>query len=442
MGSLAGTAQGFRKLLPILLLLWVPLSAWAGSGPGSKILLSFWCDHCPTQANDVLPGSLDDKGKPRRNPMLQEQLSALNVVAYAFLQVNKQGRVYFAHPRTDLGPSDVKGYCAHHPGSCPDASSARNGSFAAFSGLDNSRHTLKKIVSIGGAGHFTSFRNAVAHPKAFVDSVVALAGAYHLDGVDLDDEPPAFFDQRSGSGLLELVKALRAKLGPAAFISVDIPSDRETLRSIDNPTLQSWHDNLAEMAESAYLSVMGYGFHAPFHPGAATGNFANLYSDPNEPLLSNYYHSSDTQTIEYLTFLGVPPSKIILGFPATAFIYGGVEAKPGTHGLYQPFDKKDTPLGDLRRGIASYRSVQKYLDNGFTRHYVLVDGKDSAVYAFNRAKKQWITYEDPATIAAKAHYVIIKDLAGLMMWNLSLDAPEANSRSLLRSAHGALHSSK
>jgi len=96
----------------------------------------------------------------------------------------------------------------------------------------------------------------------------------------------------------------------------------------------------------------------------------------------------------------------------------------------------------LQRGIASYRSVQKYLDNGFTQHYVLVDGKDSAVYAFNRAKKQWISYENPATIAAKAQYVIIKGLAGLMMWNLSLDAPETDHRSLLRSAHSALDANK
>lgn len=442
MGNLQRTVRRFRGASALLLLLCFPLSAWAGSGQNGKILLAFWCDHCPTQASDPLPGSLNGKGAPRQNPALQDQLSALNVVAYAFLQVDKQGQVYFAHPRTDLGPSDVKGYCLQHPGSCPDASTARHGSFAAFAGLDNRHHTLKKIVSIGGAGEFASFRHAVAHPKVFVDSVVALVRAYHLDGVDLDDEPPAFFGKQAGSGLVDLAKALRASLGPTAFISVDIPSDRETLRSIDNPTLHSWHDNLARMAKAAYLSVMGYGFHAPFHPGAATGNFANLYSDPNEPLLSDYYHSSDSQTIKYLTFVGVPPSRIILGFPATAFIYGGVEAKPGTHGLYQPFDRKDTPLGDLRRGIASYRSVRKYLDKGFTQHYVLVDGKDSAVYAFNRAKKQWITYENPATIAAKAHYVLAKGLAGLMMWNLSLDAPETDHRSLLRSAHIALRLGK
>lgn len=110
--------------------------------------------------------------------------------------------------------------------------------------------------------------------------------------------------------------ALRRVLGRQAFISIEVPGDWETLRSIDCPSDSRCRDNFARIAADAYISVMGYGYHSPLYPGPVTGNDSNLYGDSHEPLLAGFDHVSDNQAIEYLRFIGVPADRVLLGFPA------------------------------------------------------------------------------------------------------------------------------
>ena len=132
-----------------------------------------------------------------------------------------------------------------------------------------------------------------------------------------------------------------------AFVSIEVPGDWETLRSIDCPADTRCRDNLALIAANGYVSLMGYEYHGPYSPGSVTGNDSNLYSDPDEPLLPKFYHGSDDQAVGYLTFRSVPTGKILLGFPAYFVSYGGVEALPGSNGLYQPFDRAHTATYDV-----------------------------------------------------------------------------------------------
>lgn len=405
-----------------------------------RILMTYWSDNVARFAGYPMPGSLDPSGAVQTNQPMQRQLDLINVLAYAFLRVDAAGKVYFANPAIDLSAADLRQFCPRHQASCPHPASASAGSFSAFARLTNRHHSLLKVVSIGGRGSQSTMDNALDHPESFVRSVSSLIDAYHLDGIDLDFEPDSFFRSGQGERYAQLVAALRRALGEQAFMSIEVPGDWETLRSLDCPSDSRCRDNLELIAAHAYVSLMGYGFHAPSYPATVTGTASNLYSDPHEPLLAGFYHVSDNRAVEYLTFMGVPPERILLGFPAHFVCYGGVVAPPGGNGLYQPFDRASTRTYDLRglKGIGSDRVAWRLLNSGFAAHHLLIDGKLSAVYAYNAASRAWMSYDDAASVAAKGAYVVARHLGGMMMWELGEDMPVNSPQSLLGSAHRAL----
>jgi len=423
----------------IPLLVFAMRTATAAAEPAHEILMTFWSDDTTNHPDYPLPGSVDATGVALKNAAFLRQLDAIDVLAYAFLQVDGAGEVYFRNPTVDLSASDSQGFCHQNPAACPKSQSAQAGSFDAFAHLTNRPRTLKKIISIGGAGSQGPFDNALGHPEVFVRSAVALIHAFGLDGIDLDFEPDAFFGPKQGEQIARIIADLRKGLGEQAFISIELPGDWETLRSFDCPAGSRCHNNLGVVAQGAYVSLMGYDFHGPEY-SPVTGHHANLYSDQDEPLLAGFYHLSDQQAAEYLTFRRVPASRILLGYPAYFVAYGGVEASPGTHGLYQPFDKSRTPAYDLggAKGRGSYRVAETLLKSGFTEHGVLVNGRLSAVYAYDPASRQWLSYDNAALVASKARYVVAKHLAGMMMWEIGEDLPLSSPKSLLKSAHTTL----
>jgi chitinase len=416
--------------------------AWAADAARNHpppILMTYWSHNTTRFAGYPVPGSLAASGAAQTNPEMQRQLDAINVLAYAFLQADTAGEVYFDNPATDLSAGDVQQFCRQRPTACPRAGAAAAGNFSAFARLNNRNHTLQKIISIGGGGSQSTLDNALNHPVAFVRSAAFLIRAYHLDGIDLDFEPDEFFGPGQGERYAQIVASLRQALGPAAFISIEVPGDRETLRSIDCPADTRCRNYLALIAADGYVSLMGYSYHAPDYPGTDTANDSNLYADPDEPLLPRFYHVSDNEAVEYLTSRSVPAEKLLLGFPAYFVSYGGVDAPAGSSGLYQPFDRSRTVAYDLgSKGEGTYRAAQRLLESGFVPHRLLIGGRLSAVYAYSASLHQWISYDDSASIAAKADYVIARHLAGMMMWEIGEDVPADSRQSLLRSAHQAL----
>lgn len=428
--------------------LWLPfalltLSVTVAHASGSPVrfpLMTYWSHNLTRYPNFPVPGSLTRTGRRQDNPVFRAELRDINVLAYAFLKVNSSGSIYFSRPSVDLSAADRRGFCSEYPRSCPNAARAAEGSFRAFAKLQNSRGTLEKIISIGGANSQKTMDHALDHPAAFVRSVLALVLAYHLSGVDLDFEPDSFFFGPQGKQFVAVTSALRSALGPQAFISIELPLDWETLRSVDCAGTSGCAHNLAALARVAYLSLMGYAIHLPSYPGPAlTANDSNLFPDPNEPLRAGFDHVSDVQAIDYLTFLGVAPNRILLGFPAIITTYYGV-THPGAHfGLYQSFVRS---LQDRQHPVSRYRDVPSRLKSGFIIHYLRTNHFISATFAYDRRLGEWMSFDDPASVAAKAHYVTTHHLGGMMMWEIGDDAPTGSHWSLLTAAHHALSESR
>lgn len=416
----------------LLLILILPVApAVAASSPW---LMTFWSDNTAHYPVFPVPGSFNASGKARRNAAFTADLNHIDVLAYAFVEVDASGAVYFRRPAVDLSRQDARRFCGSHPSACPDLKRAAQGSFDAFARLQNRAGTLRKIVSVGGQNSQRTLDNALAHPGRFVRSVTALVRAYHLDGVDLDFEPNSFFLGHQGRQLVAVARALRRALGAGAFLSLELPTDWETLRSIECTGTTGCAHNLAALARVAYLALMAYAVHMPLYPGPAlTANDSNLFSDPNEPLVAGFDHISDVQAIDYLTFLGVPADRLLLGVPAFSVTYAGVTHPGPRFGLYQPFTRAITG-----KGVGSYRDVPGLLRSGFTLHYVRDDHTISAAYAYDRSTGRWMSFEDPASIAAKARYVLRHHLGGMTLWQIAQDLPPGRGRSLLAVAHTVL----
>lgn len=400
------------------------------------VVMSYWgyLDSKPLQsAQDnrnlsyPISGSMDNKGKIVQNEDLQKKLNLINILAYAFLHVNKNGFVHFQDSYIDLSKED-NNFCNKNKQICVDSYKRYNpslGNFNAFSKLENKSKSLKRIISIGGAGDEDSFYYAINHVNNFVDSVSTIIKHYNLDGADLDFELRALFTPDQSKKLTFLVTQLRKKLGKSAIIILTTAPDMETLHSIG---MENW-EIIAKYVN--YVSVMDYDFHTAFYKPYYTGYNSNLYSDPNEPELHYYYHISCDQSIKYLTFLGVPSSKILLGFPVYGLSYGGVPAE--NNGMFQKFNPKLTPTFDNKgAGRLKYKTIIGLLHSGFTQHASYFNGHISGVWAYNPTTKELITYDNTRLVKEKAEYIKNKKLGGAMCWLINYDAPASSNDSLLK----------
>lgn len=333
------------------------------------------------------------------NKQFRDKLDRLNVIAYAFLHANQDGAVILQ----GSAEADLK----------------------RFSSLNNQQTRLKKIVSIGGADDKTSFFYAIKNPDHFVNSISKVIDHYKLSGLDLDFEIDRLFTPEEANGYVELIDQLRKKLGPKKLLSMTTIIDQATLQSMgrDNWSNISNHVN--------FVSMMCYDFISPVSQPPYTAIASNLYPIKTAPRLLPNANSSCDQSITYLTMLGMPVSKIILGIPAYAVAYGGVT--PENDGLFQPFNPAQTPVFDnMGQGLLRYSTVLHLNKKGFKEHTIMSNGDINGVWSYNQDKRQFITYDNPDSIRNKIHYILKKKLAGVMMWRVGQDVPIDHAQSLLK----------
>lgn len=64
----------------------------------------------------------------------------------------------------------------------------------------------------------------------------------------------------------------------------------------------------------------------------------------------------------------------------------------------------------------AYRDIPKLLRSDFALHYLRMNGIVSAANAYGKQSGQWMRFDDPASIVAKAHDVTTDLLGGMLMW--------------------------
>ena len=283
---------------------------------------------------------------------------------------------------------------------------------------------LKIVLSLGGWDGSAGFSDAAASDesrRAFARSCADLAAEHGLDGVDLDWEYPV---SGGASGVVHrpqdrenftlLLRALRQALdrqgrrdGRRYVLTVAGAAGGGYLNNIEPKAV-------AETVDHIFL--MAYDLHGPWD--AATGFNAPLYQPAEAP--SRWRSSVDGGVSAWLD-RGVPAEKLVLGMPLYGYIYQGVASR--NNGLYQSFSSA--------RSVSWDRVKSDWLSQGAYRQ--LRHGEAQVPYLYgNRA---FLSYDDPASIAAKADLARRRGLGGVGFWELSQDS----GGELVQSAWSAWH---
>lgn len=294
-------------------------------------------------------------------------------------------------------------------------------SLLKITGLKKQHPHLKVLVSLGGWGGCKTcsevFKSEV-NRKAFAASVLSILKKYDADGIDLDWEYPAIsgfpghpYSPEDKQSFTSLIEELRITMGDTYELSFAAGGfDRFLVESVE------WNKIMPLLNR---VNVMSYDLVGGY--SKTTGHHTALYPNPMQ-------ERSAVRAVQYLDSIGVPLDKIVIG----AAFYGRVweNVSHQNHGLYQS--------GNFLKGIG-YPEIEDMLSeekNGFQIYW---DTVSMAPYAYSSVLGQFVTYDDPKSIASKVQFVKDKKLGGIMFWELANDKPK---KGLLDAIHQAVHSTE
>jgi chitinase len=371
---------------------------------------------------------------------------ALTVLNYAFLDICWDGR--HGHPESGgLAPCIDAGGRTTPP---------RDGALvlgnleldprnlAALRELRKVNPDLALVASVGGWTWSNRFSDMAASPQTradFIESVVAFLRRQAFDGIDLDWEypgeigvpcPPAHTCQRPEDkrNFATLVREVRTALDAAGRADgkrylATIAAGADDKFVFDSMGSAAW---LVELAASLdWINLMTYDYHGSWE--TVSGLNAPLARDPRDPtpVDARTPVNIDATVSRYLA-IGIPPRKLALGLPFYGKGWAGCPAGPRGDGLYQrcagmarSADGSTFTFADLvHEGYLGRdtRGDHTVGGRGFVRHW---NSAALVPHLYDAATGVFITYDDEASIRAKAAYLKLKGLRGAMFWELHAD---------------------
>lgn len=268
---------------------------------------------------------------------------------------------------------------------------------------------LKVEISAGGwaAGGFSEAAGTAAGRKAFADSAAQMLADHDADGLDIDWEYPGHdesgiaaspADRRNFTLLLQAVRAALDAAGAAHHrhytLSIAV-ADGPFVSGIDLAAVNRYVD---------WFNMMTYDFCNSMTPD--TCHHTGLHASRLAPAAAR----TTGRAVRQFLAAGVPAGKLVIGAAFYAREFGGV--KPAHDGLYQPYRKY---IGAIPWPRLKADFIGK---QGFVRQW---DARADAAWLWNAGTRTFISYDDPASIAAKAAFVKAHHLGGIMYWEQSLD---------------------
>ncbi len=264
---------------------------------------------------------------------------------------------------------------------------------------------LKVLLSIG-SGAPEAFSNGAStkeNRKKIAQSCASLISKYDLDGIDYDWEYPCCPSNGIASSpndkenFTELCREIRTALDKITskhcLFTIAAGGDAFYLDFTEMDKVQQYLD---------YVFVMTYDLRCGFH--SLTGHHTNLYRSTGD-----LFRTSCKDALTLFNKAGVPMEKLVLGValysrqwldvPATN---NGFLQLVSTHGGYGP----------------NYTKLKSdFIDkNGYVRYW---DDEAKAPYLFNG--NNFITYDDPQSVAAKCDYAKEINCAGAFAWEYGCD---------------------
>ncbi|KAJ2063484.1 hypothetical protein GGI17_001700 [Coemansia sp. S146] len=301
----------------------------------------------------------------------------------------------------------------------------------------------KVLVSLGGWTGSKYFSPILKDPKKrnrMIDQMMQWMQEYGFDGWDVDYEYPGrqgdschAFDAREDTpNFLQFLKDLRHRIDSEFGAGTKMITVATRFQPFDGP--QGPMSDVSEFAKYVdYFNPMLY-------------DFNGVWSDttgPNAPLdytKGKALQFSFKSSIQSWIDAGIPASKINAGLP----FYGRTVTANGdmanSRDMYQPLSKT-IPRGDgddkeesdiSCGGPKLFSGIWKYAN---LRSEGVLDAPDSATapwarqydnatntpWLFNKETRDFVSYDDTASIGAKAEFAAEKGLAGVMIWPITND---------------------
>lgn len=273
---------------------------------------------------------------------------------------------------------------------------------------------LKVLLSVGGAGENNGFSEMVvdhASRKVFIKSIKSILRNYTLDGIDLDWEFPAIHLQhnykaaRERQHFSQLLREIRMEY---------IREKRDYLLTVAIAAPQTIVDVSYDVDQINlyvdFANIMTYDFHyySKFTP--FTGLNSPLYARANEELYLA------TLNINYTVWMyiakGLDENKIVVGIPTYGHTFQLVnENNPNVGSPASGFGS----VGGL--GFVNYPDVCAFLGGmGVSQRW-----EEAALVPYLYSGREWISFESPRSVAAKADYIKARGLRGAMIYSLNAD---------------------
>ncbi|KAH6681050.1 chitinase [Plectosphaerella plurivora] len=312
-----------------------------------------------------------------------------NHVYYAFANVTPDGGVFLSDEWADAG-APVDGV---------------QGGLGSLMYLKEQHPHLQVVLSIGGGASAAVFPIVAGNTLTrdnFARSAKGLVDASGLDGIDVVWEYPS--NAQQGNDLLALLATVRLHMPDDQYVlTTALPASRAVLQHIPLRSAAEYLD---------FVNLMAFDFAGPW--AAKSGHHSQLYGLHRD-------EESGSACVQFMTAAGFPSKKILLGIPLYGRSFLGA-AGPGhkyrgAGGDNGTFDYKRLPRSGAKEAI---------------------DKKAVAAFSLG-GDGGFVSYDNPDTVKAKAHFVKSKGLGGLFYWNGPADGK--GSRSLVAAGFGALHSS-
>ena len=282
---------------------------------------------------------------------------------------------------------------------------------------------LKVMLMIGGwGGHadgFSEMAKSAAKRTEFCQSVKKLIDQHKLDGVDIDWEyPTQSADNETGCDPMDtqnfnlVLKELREILGTSKIISY--------ASSSSHPEYVDWATAINYID---YVNVMTYdmgaapkGHNSPLHKG------------------DRFTHSSWDQAVEKHEKYKVPKNRQVMGVP----FYGKAEKNPSDADKVFVDSKGKLGYSIKYRDIVPVLQDGKYMGVVLNRKLHRVwDTRSMVPFLADDTGRNFLSYDDPESVAAKGAYVVTNGHLGAMFWEYRSDTDDhALLKSLVKAIYG------
>jgi len=259
--------------------------------------------------------------------------------------------------------------------------------------IKNKGH-IKVVLSVGGwgAGGFSPAVATAEGRELVSQTLVDIVNDYGFDGIDLDWEYPC--DDVAGIeaspddkvNFTYWVQLLRKKLGPDKILSMAAGGMQSCVDCLELEKL---------VKEMDFINIMTYDMCPWDHVNYHTALFTSEVGNPR---------SGDTIAAMYEK-AGVPRNRQVLGAAFYSRIYKDVD------GINAPVNG---PPGFLGNGYAG--TVERAEKSGLQ-----YDDVAEAPYIYDAETREFMTFDNPRSLAAKVKYVKDTGMAGIMFWEYPLD---------------------